>query len=265
MLNIGKKKEIEKLVKKFNPSEIYFFAGQSSVSKSFHKKKETILSNYNGCKNFLDVMIKNKINCKFLNASSCEIYGNINKKIKINDKKKPISPYGLSKLKSFNLVKNYRKKFSIKGFNAIIFNTESIFRDKNYLIPKICMAAIRAKKYNKKTDFGNLKITREWNWGPEQVFYLFKFLNKKPQDFILSNGKNYKATEMLKFAFNYFNLDYKKFVYKKKKYYRKKDIISSRSDWKNCLKRNRLKRVPKIYGRKLINNMIFHYLNEFKN
>ena len=71
--------------------------------------------------------------------------------------------------------------------------------------------------------------------------------------------------QMLKFAFNYFNLDYKKFVYKKKKYYRKKDIISSRSDWKNCLKRNRLKRVPKIYGRKLINNMIFHYLNEFKN
>ena len=59
MLNIGKKKEIEKLVKKFTPSEIYFFAGQSSVSKSFHKKKETILSNYNGCKNFLDVMIKN--------------------------------------------------------------------------------------------------------------------------------------------------------------------------------------------------------------
>ena len=41
VLNIGKKKEIEKLVKKFNPSEIYFFAGQSSVSKSFHKKKET--------------------------------------------------------------------------------------------------------------------------------------------------------------------------------------------------------------------------------
>ena len=51
------------------------------------------------------------------------------------------------------------------------------------------MAAIRAKKFGTKTAFGNLEIAREWNWCSEQCEYLLKFLNKKPQDFILSNGK----------------------------------------------------------------------------
>ena len=32
--------------------------------------------------------------------------------------------------------------------------------------------------------------------------------NKHPQDFILSNGKNYTGSQMANFAFRYFNLDY---------------------------------------------------------
>ena len=51
-------------------------------------------------------ILKNKINCRFLNASSCEIYGNNKGKIKLNSPKKPISPYGFAKLKSFEITFN---------------------------------------------------------------------------------------------------------------------------------------------------------------
>ena len=74
------------------------------------------------------------------------------------------------------------------------------------------MAAINANKYGTITAFGNLNISREWNWCEEQIKYLLKFSNKKPQDFLLSNGKCYSAREMLFYAFNFFNLDYKNFV-----------------------------------------------------
>ena len=47
---------------------------------------------------------------------------------------------------SFNKTKYFREKKKIKAYNAIIFNTESYYRDKVYLIPKICMAAINAKR-----------------------------------------------------------------------------------------------------------------------
>ena len=84
-------------------------AGQSSPKKSFFKKRETYLSNFLGCKNFLEVILKHKIPCKFLNSSSCEIYGNIKKKIGLKTKKNPISPYGFAKLKSTELQKNLEK------------------------------------------------------------------------------------------------------------------------------------------------------------
>ena len=39
-----------------------------------------------------------------------------------------------------------------------------------------------------KTKFGNLKIGREWNWCEEQCKNLLKFIQKKPQDFVIATG-----------------------------------------------------------------------------
>ena len=259
-LDIYNKKKIDQLLKNFDPDIIFYYAGQSSPAKSFHQKKETYRSNVLGCKNFLESIYKIKNNCKFINASSCEIYGNLKEDIKVSSPKKPINPYGLAKLKSFEITKKFRDTFKLKTYNAIIFNTESFFREKQFLIPKICLAAINAKKKNKKTKFGNLKIAREWNWCTEQVQCLIKFINKKPQDFILSNGKNYSAITMLKFAFGYFKLDYKKYILNNNKVFlRKNDVIEKKSAWQSCLKRNKIKRKNLIYGKKLIFKLIKYY------
>ncbi len=264
-LDVLKKKEIETLLKKVKPQFIFYFAGQSSPNLSFKKDKITFLSNVKGCENFLETLNKKKLNTKFINASSSEIFADTNKKINLKSKKKPISPYGKAKLKSFNSTKFYREKKNLNSYNAIIFNTESYYRDKDYLIPKICMAAINAKKYKKKTFFGNLNISREWNWSDEQAIYLMKFVNKKPQDFILSNGYAFSAKKMLSFAFEYFDLDFKYFVQTDKNFFRKKDFLIKRSNYSSCLKRNNIKRISKIYGKKIVHLLIKYYSNDQKN
>tara|TARA_B100000579_G_scaffold429679_1_gene441836 strand:- start:76 stop:1044 length:969 start_codon:yes stop_codon:yes gene_type:complete len=263
-LNIYNKKEIKKIIKKYDPNYIFYFAGQSSPKKSFSKKQETFKSNVIGCKNILEVINKEKKDCKFLNAASSEMYGKIRGKIKLSSPKKPINPYGSAKVKSFNITKMFRLKNNLKTYNAIIFNTESYLRNKKYLIPKICLAAINAKFYGTKTAFGNINVSREWNWCEEQSKYLIEFLKKKPQDFILSNGKNYTAKKMIKFAFDYFNIDYRNFIFEKKKYFRDREVITKSSNFKVCLKRNNIKRKTKIFGQKLIKLMILYYLNEKK-
>ena len=196
--------------------------------------------------------------------SSCEIFAASEKKLGLKSKMKPVSPYGKAKYMSFNMTKYYRKKFNLQNYNAIIFNTESFYRNNNFLIPKICIAAINAFKNNKKTSFGNINISREWNWCDEQVKYLFKFLNKRPQDFILSNGKLFSAQKMLTFAFNYFNLNYRDFIYFKKKHLRKKDFKIKKSNFYTCLKRNNLKRKSNIFGKNLVEYIIQNKLNEKK-
>jgi GDPmannose 4,6-dehydratase len=264
-LDVLKKKQVNSLLKKFKPQNIFYFAGQSSPNLSFRKKKITHLSNVIGCKNFLEIIYKQKLDTKFINASSSEIFADTSKKIMIESKKKPISPYGKSKLESFNITKFYREKKNLRSYNAIIFNTESYYRNRNYLIPKICIAAINAKIYNKKTFFGNLNVFREWNWGDEQVIYMMKFISKKPQDFILSNGHSFSAKKMLSFAFQYFDLDYKLYTQTDKNFIRKKDFLVKRSNFIPCLKRNNMQRISKVFGKKLIHLLIKHYLNEKKN
>ena len=63
-----------------------------------------------GCKNFLEVIQREKIDCKFVNASSSEIFSETKKKINIKSKKKPISPYGKAKLMSFYKTNYFREK-----------------------------------------------------------------------------------------------------------------------------------------------------------
>ena len=263
-LDVLKKNQINSMIENIRPKIIYYFAGQSSPVLSYKKNKITYLSNVKGCENFLKILYEKKIKTKFVNASSSEIFSKSVKKIGINSKKEPISPYGKAKLISFNITKFFREKKKLNTYNVIIFNTESYYREKNYLIPKICIAAIKAKRYGKKTFFGNLDVSREWNWSDEQVIYLMKFVNKKPQDFILSNGYSYSAKKMLSYAFEYFNLNYKLFTKTKKNYIRKKDFLIKKSNFTSCLNRNNIKRNSKVHGKKLINLMIKFYLNEKK-
>lgn len=263
-LNILKKNEIKKLLLKNKPQIVFYAASQSLPGKSFKSKKETYLSNYIGCKNFLEIIKKYKIDSKFVNFSSCEIYGDYNKKISVDTIKKPISPYGVAKLKAHNETKYYRDNYNLKSYNAIIFNTESLYRPKQFLVPKICLAAIKAKEKNIKTEFGNLKISREWNWCKEQCKYLIMFINKKPQDFILSNGKSYSALNLMKFAFGYFKLDYKRYILVNKKFIRKKDSKNKQSNYLKCLRRNKIKRNDKFFGKKIIYTLIKYYLYEEK-
>ena len=257
-LNILNKNQILKVLKK-NYDYIFYFAGQSSPSVSFKKKNQTFKSNYIGCKNFLEGLKTLNLKSKFFNSSSSEIFSETRRKITIKSKKKPISPYGVAKLLSFNLTKKFRNIDNLNAYNFVFFNSESIFREKSYLISKICLAAINAKNFDKKTDFGKLDVIREWNWCEEQCYLITKCLIKKPNDFILSNGKEYSGYQMLNYAFQYFKLDFRKFVKIKKKYYRKKDFKFKRSDFKKNIKDIKSGWRPKIFGKKIVHKLINHY------
>ena len=261
-LDILNKIQISDLLLKYKPAVVFYFAGQSSPKLSFSKRRETIMSNYIGCKNFLELICKKKLNTKFLNASSSEIFKPSNLRLNLNSKKKPISPYGFSKLKSFEITKNYRIFNNLKTYNAIIFNTESIYRNKNYIIPKICLAAIKAKERGLKTSFGNINVIREWNWCEEQCKYMLSFLNKKPQDFILSNNRPYSAKQMLDYAFSYFNLNFRKYIKTDKVNFRKKDFKVRCSDNNYTFKKNKINFNYKIYGKILIEKLLYHYLKK---
>jgi len=64
---------------KFKPDEIYFFSGQSSVSKSFKKPLETYCSNVNILFEILDLLrVEGLRKIKFFNSTSTDCFGKNN-------------------------------------------------------------------------------------------------------------------------------------------------------------------------------------------
>ena len=121
-LNVQKEKEIEKIINTYNPIHIYYFAGVSSIVKSFKLSKETQISNYLGAKKFLEVIYKHKFNIKFFKSNSGYIFNNDNKKIKLDSKlAKPNNPYVSAQIKAYKLIKYYRK-LGLPCYRLIYYN-----------------------------------------------------------------------------------------------------------------------------------------------
>ena len=260
-LNLYKKKEILKLIKKINADNIFYLAGQSSVDKSFKKPKETIISNFNGCKNVLEILKETKFSGKFINIASSEIFGNQKGLKSLKKKLKPVSPYGKAKLKSFNLTKNFRKKFKLKTYNAILFNCDSILRPKNFVIPKICLSAIKAYNgYKRKIKFGDLSVVRDWGWVEEYVKGIYKTTQKKPDDIIIATGKYFKLEDLIRHAYNFFNLDWRDYVVETNKFKRPKEIRIVKVNTKQTFSKIGWK--AKMDGKNVITKLTKYYLKQ---
>ena len=253
-LDISNKKEIEQILKKINPQYIYYFAGISSITQSFKRPKETMISNYIGAKNFLEIIDKENIKTKFFKANSGYIFNGNGKKITTKSKLiKPNSPYTKSQIKSYKLINKYRNK-KLQCSNLIFFNIESPLRPDGYLIKKICNSIKLIKKNKlKKIKIGNINSIRDFSWAPEimKAVYYFSKLNSK--NILLGTGKEMSIKQVLNILFKLNKLNYRNHIIIEKKLFRKNEqlmVSCSIAQTVSLLKKFKWK--PKIYGKKLL-------------
>tara|TARA_B110000467_G_C18274101_1_gene454296 strand:+ start:451 stop:1347 length:897 start_codon:yes stop_codon:yes gene_type:complete len=105
-IDIRNKEKLEKIVK--NCDGVFHQAALTSVPESFEKAKEYHDVNVIGTKNIFDIAKKEKV--RVIYASSSSIYGNVmNIPIKENTHRKPINPYGQTKLDDEFLADEFSK------------------------------------------------------------------------------------------------------------------------------------------------------------
>ena len=230
-LNPGNKKEIYKILNKYNPKKIFYFSGQSSIPKSIKLKKATFSSHYVGTKNFLEILKKEKSDAKFFKANSGYIFSPKKGLINLNCKySRSRNPYIQTQKEVFKLIKKYRK-YKLNLFNLVFMQIESPLRPNDFFIKKICLAA----KNKKRVEVGNINTFRDYSWITEVVRVILKISNLKSKDFIISAGKKLSGREILKTAYYLNKLDYKKYFSINKKYFRKKENKLLIGDSKNSL------------------------------
>lgn len=224
--NLDNIDQVISILIKVNPSEIYNLSGQTSVAKSF----EIPLLTYNDITTtyiLLEAIRVYDLKIKFFNAGSTDCFGEAAYPANEETKFNPISPYGVSKSSSFNIVKNYREVYGVYACSGILSNHESIFRKNHFITTKIIDAIFNIANRNQKyLEIGNINIYRDWGWANEYVeaIYLLMQQENKPKDYIIATGQTISLEEFISIAFSIYNLDYAKYIKIDNNLIRKQDI-----------------------------------------
>ena len=195
---------LNRLLEKIQPDEIYNLAAQSHVKVSFDIPDYTAQVDALGTLRFLDAIRETKLYTKFYQASTSELYGKV-QEIPQNEKTPfyPRSPYAVSKLYAYWIIVNYREAYNLFACNGILFNHESPRRGETFVTRKITRAACRIKKGLQKVLFlGNLNSKRDWGYAPEYCEGMWMMLQEdKPSDYVLATGENHTIRDFCELSF----------------------------------------------------------------
>ena len=207
---------VYKLISSVKPDECYHLAASSFVSYSFDDEISIISTNFNSTHYLLSSIKDLAPDCRFYFAGSSEMFGDTdispqNEETKFN----PRSIYGISKLASYYVVKNYREYHGLYACTGITYNHESPRRDISFVTRKITsgVAKISLGKLNKIT-LGDIDAKRDWGYAPDYTEAMWLILNNLnvPADYVISTGILHTVRDILKIAFSVVNLDYEKFI-----------------------------------------------------
>jgi len=196
---------LNRLLEKIQPDEIYNLAAQSHVKVSFEIPDYTAQVDALGTLRFLDAIREVGLRkVKFYQASTSELYGKV-REIPQNENTPfyPRSPYGVAKLYGYWIIVNYREAYNLFACNGILFNHESPKRGETFVTRKITRAASRiAAGLQSNLSLGNLDAKRDWGFAPEYCEGMWKILQyKDAEDFVLATGETHTVREFVELTF----------------------------------------------------------------
>ena len=195
---------LNRLVEKIKPTEIYNLGAQSHVQVSFEVPEYTAEVDGIGTLRFLDAIKETGLKTRFYQASTSELYGKV-QEIPQTEKTPfyPRSPYAAAKLYAYWIVINYREAYNVFASNGILFNHESERRGKTFVTRKITVAASKIMLgQQEKISLGNLDSKRDWGYAPEYVEGMWRILQAdKPDDYVLATNETHSIREFVEETF----------------------------------------------------------------
>ncbi len=195
---------MNRVLEKVMPHEIYNLAAQSHVGVSFEVPEYTADVDATGTLRILDAIKDTGIETRFYQASTSELYGKVRETPQSETTPfYPRSPYAVAKLYAYWIVVNYREAFNLHASNGILFNHESPRRGENFVTRKITMAAAAIKAGKKDCLYvGNLNAKRDWGYAPDFVNAMWLMLQQDAcDDYVIATGENHSVREFAERAF----------------------------------------------------------------
>ena len=196
--------------------EIYNLAAMSHVKVSFEMPEYTGNVDALGTLRLLESIRSTGLISKtrFYQASTSELYGKV-QEVPQTEKTPfyPRSPYGVAKLYSFWITKNYRESYDMFACNGILFNHEGPRRGPTFVTRKITRGLNMILNGERdRLVMGNIDSERDWGHARDYVEGMWKILQAdEPDDFVLATNECHSVREFIEKAFQLkgFNIKWK--------------------------------------------------------
>jgi len=202
---------LNRLIERISPAEIYNLAAQSHVQVSFEVPEYTAETDAIGALRLLDAIRESGIKTKFYQASTSELYGGMPGDAPQSEKTPfyPRSPYAAAKLYAYWITVNYREAYNLFACNGILFNHESPRRGETFVTRKITRAVAGIVKGTQaKLSLGNLDAKRDWGFAGDYVEAMWLILQRdKPDDYVIATGETHTVREFVELAFKEVGLE----------------------------------------------------------
>ena len=195
-----------RIVQEVQPDEIYNLAAMSHVKVSFDTPEYTANVDGLGTLRLLEAIriLGMEKDVRFYQASTSELYGLVQEVPQSETTPfYPRSPYGVAKLYSFWIVKNYREAYGIHASNGILFNHESPLRGETFVTRKITRAVSKISLgLQECLHLGNLDAQRDWGHAKDYVEGMWRMLQQPhSDDYVLATGRTVAIRSFVDMAF----------------------------------------------------------------
>jgi GDPmannose 4,6-dehydratase len=251
------------LLRKINPEEIYHLGAQSHVRVSFDMPEYTGDVTGLGTLRLLDAIRDAGVPAKFYQASSSEMYGLVQAVPQSETTPfYPRSPYAAAKVYGFWITVNYREAYNIHASNGILFNHESPRRGETFVTRKVTRALARIVAGKQKELYmGNLDAKRDWGFAKDYVEAMWLMLQQpKGDDYVVATGETHSVREFLEEAFKLVKLNYQDYVKMDPRYLRPTEVDLLIGDATKAKKQLNWK--PKVTFKELVRIMVTADLQE---
>jgi GDPmannose 4,6-dehydratase len=216
------------LLQQIQPNEVYNLAAQSHVRVSFDAPEYTGDITGLGSIRLLEAIRQSCPEAKLYQASSSEMFGAALPPQSEETPFYPRSPYGVAKVYSYWITKNYREAYGMHASNGILFNHESPRRGETFVTRKISRAVARiALGQQSELFLGNLDARRDWGYAPDYVVAMWLMLQQTAaDDYVISTGTDLSVKDFVKMCFEHVNLEWENYVRFDSKYLRPTEVDS---------------------------------------
>jgi GDPmannose 4,6-dehydratase len=248
---------LNQLMRTIRPGEVYNLGAQSHVRVSFDVPEYTADTDAMGTLRLLDAIREEGVQARFYQASSSEMFGKAREIPQTEETPfHPRSPYGVSKVFSYWITRNYREAYGMYAVNGILFNHESPRRGPTFVTRKITRAVgaiLRGEQEDLK--LGNLEAKRDWGYAKDYMDGAWRMLQlDEPDDFVLATGETHSVEEFLDEAFGHAGLEWRDYVKIDERYFRPAEVDVLIGDYSKA--KSKLGWEPSVRFEELVRMMV---------